>query len=83
MPTFLDRKPDHQVITDKLRDDDDAASIENDWKFAAMVRNHPYVMFVILSCAFLSQQKMQIVIFHHVIDIHVDDVDHGCNNLGA
>ena len=26
-----------QVITDKLRDDDDAASIENDWKFAAMV----------------------------------------------
>ena len=27
-----------QVITDKLRDDDDAASIENDWKFAAMVR---------------------------------------------
>ena len=26
-----------QVITDKLRDDEDAAAIENDWKFAAMV----------------------------------------------
>ena len=70
------------MITDKLRDDDDAASIENDWKFAAMVRNHPCVMFVILSCTFLSG-KMEIVISHHIIDIHVDDVDHGCNNLGA
>jgi len=26
-----------RVITDKLRDDEDAAGIENDWKFAAMV----------------------------------------------
>ena len=25
------------MITDKLRDDEDAAAIENDWKFAAMV----------------------------------------------
>ena len=30
-------KGNQKVITDKLRDDDDAASIENDWKFAAMV----------------------------------------------
>ena len=26
-----------QVITDKIRDDDEAGSVENDWKFAAMV----------------------------------------------
>ena len=26
-----------KIITDKLRDDDEAGSIENDWKFAAMV----------------------------------------------
>jgi len=26
-----------RVITDKIRDDDDTAAIENDWKFAAMV----------------------------------------------
>ena len=26
-----------RVITDKIRDDDDAATVENDWKFAAMV----------------------------------------------
>ena len=25
------------MITDKLRDDEDTAAIENDWKFAAMV----------------------------------------------
>ena len=30
------------------------------------------------------KKKMQIVIFHHIIDIHVDDVDdHRNNNLGA
>ena len=27
-----------QVITDKIRDDEESASIEGDWKFAAMVR---------------------------------------------
>ena len=26
-----------RVITDKIRDDEDTAAIENDWKFAAMV----------------------------------------------
>ena len=26
-----------RVITDKIRDDEDSAAIENDWKFAAMV----------------------------------------------
>jgi len=26
-----------KVITDKIRDDDEAGSVENDWKFAAMV----------------------------------------------
>jgi nicotinic acetylcholine receptor len=26
-----------RVITDKIRDDDDTAALENDWKFAAMV----------------------------------------------
>ena len=26
-----------RVITDKIRDDDEAAAVENDWKFAAMV----------------------------------------------
>ena len=26
-----------RVITDKIRDDDDAATVENDWRFAAMV----------------------------------------------
>ena len=26
-----------RVITDKIKNDEDSASIENDWKFAAMV----------------------------------------------
>ncbi len=26
-----------KIITDKIRDDEEAAAIENDWKFAAMV----------------------------------------------
>lgn len=26
-----------RVITDKIRDDEEAAAVENDWKFAAMV----------------------------------------------
>ena len=33
-------KPNHgwfKVITDKIRDDEESASIEGDWKFAAMV----------------------------------------------
>ena len=29
-----------QVITDKIRDDEESASIEGDWKFAAMVSRH-------------------------------------------
>ena len=27
-----------RIITDKIRDEEDTAAIENDWKFAAMVR---------------------------------------------
>ena len=34
---FFSRVPVLQVITDKIRDDDEAGSVENDWKFAAMV----------------------------------------------
>ena len=34
---FFSQIPFYQVITDKIRDDDEAGSVENDWKFAAMV----------------------------------------------
>ena len=37
------------MITDKLRDDEDAAAIENDWKFAAMVLDRFVFMVAILA----------------------------------
>ena len=37
-----------RVITDKVRDDDEAAEIENDWKFAAMVLDRLCLIFFTL-----------------------------------
>ena len=41
------------MITDKLRDDEDAAAIENDWKFAAMVLDRFVLMVAILTLTLL------------------------------
>ena len=42
------------MITDKLRDDEDAAAIENDWKFAAMVLDRFVFMVAILTLIMLT-----------------------------
>ncbi len=42
-----------RIITDKIRDDEDTAAIENDWKFAAMVLDRlcliTFTMFTIVA----------------------------------
>jgi nicotinic acetylcholine receptor len=42
-----------RVITDKIRDDEESAAIENDWKFAAMVLDRlcliTFTMFTIVA----------------------------------
>ena len=49
------------MITDKLRDDEDAAAIENDWKFAAMVLDRFVFMVAILALNMLAIPYLNMV----------------------
>ena len=49
------------MITDKLRDDEDAAAIENDWKFAAMVLDRFVLMVAILTLIMLTIPYLNMV----------------------
>ena len=49
------------MITDKLRDDEDAAAIENDWKFAAMVLDRFVFMVAILTLIMVAIPTLTMV----------------------
>ena len=49
------------MITDKLRDDEDAAAIENDWKFAAMVLDRFVLMLAILTLNMVANPYLNMV----------------------
>ena len=49
------------MITDKLRDDEDAAAIENDWKFAAMVLDRFVFMVAILALIMVAIPYLNMV----------------------
>ena len=49
------------MITDKLRDDEDAAAIENDWKFAAMVLDRFVLMVAILALIMVAIPYLNMV----------------------
>ena len=55
-----------KVITDKIRDDDDAGSIENDWRFAAMVIDRlcliAYTIFTILATMAVLQTAPHVIV---------------------
>ena len=55
-----------RVITDKIRDDEDTAAIENDWKFAAMVLDRlclvTFTLFTIIATIALLLAAPHIVV---------------------
>ena len=75
-------KGNQKVITDKLRDDDDAASIENDWKFAAMV-SFPMIWLPSNSEKFFIWEYNVNQLLSQLFSKLKIQVDHGLNPEGA
>ena len=59
------------MITDKLRDDEDAAAIENDWKFAAMVLDRFVLMVAILTLIMVAMFTLNMVAMFTLIMVAI------------